>query len=370
MSERLVEFSGIVDALYAEGESTGAWRSFLKRLKGATGSMYACMAFGNRDAWGKRTWLFEGEGPYEQAVHRTDYLELSPFSLLPQDVVTTMGELLDTGQRMQPGFYAEVVHPRDIGDIIGTNFIRRGNQLAHFRLGRARVAGRYTHEDKELCQLILPHLHRSWERTSRVVRNTAWKAVLSGALQRLGAGVVLIDENREVLDADSTALETIDAHRALLSVTNGRLRLHRQEDERQLEDALERVAAHPAAGGQSFGIDTGTGLRRLHFVCRRMPGTEFFDARPCMVLFIRDDRPPGPVAPQTLRALFGLTTAEARIACGLIDGLSMTQIAAQGGISRNTAYAYLKSAFGKLGVNQQSALVSHVLGSLASLERE
>lgn len=372
MSERLVEFSGIVDALYAKGESTGTWRGFLQRLKGATGSMYACMAFGNRDAWGKRTWIFEGEGrgSDEQAAHRTDYLELSPFSRLPQDVVTTMGELLDTGQRMQPGFYSEVVQPGDIGDIIGTNFIRHGNQLAHFRLGRARLAGRYTHEDKELCQLILPHLHRSWERGSRTARNAAWKAVLSEALQMLGAGVILINGDREILDANSTALETIDAHRALLSAANGRLRMHRQEDERQLEDALGRIVDHPTAGTHSFGIDTSAGSRRLHFVCRRMPDTEFFEARPCMVLFIRDDRPPRPVALQTLRTLFGLTTAEARIACGLIDGLSMTQIAVQGGISRNTAYAYLKSAFGKLGVSQQSALVSHVLGSLASLGRE
>jgi DNA-binding CsgD family transcriptional regulator len=373
MSEsRLIEFSGIVDALYADGESTGTWRGFLQRLKAATGSMYACMAFGTCDAWGKRTWLFEGEGrgSDEQAARRTDYLDLSPFSRLPQDVVTTMGELLDTGQRMQPGFYSEVVQPHDIGDIIGTNFIRHGNQLAHFRLGRARVAGRYTHEHKELCQLILPHLHRSWERASRAVRNAAWKGVLSEALQMLGAGVVLINADRDILDASSTALETIDAHRALLSATNGRLRLHRQEDERQLEDALERIVGHPAAGAQSFGIDTSADSRRLHFVCRRMPDTVLFGTQPCMALFIRDDRPPRPVALQTLRALFGLTPAEARIACGLIGGLSMAQIAAHGGISRNTAYAYLKSAFGKLGVSQQSALVSHVLGSLASLGRE
>jgi DNA-binding CsgD family transcriptional regulator len=372
MSEsRLIEFSGIVDALYAGDEGTGTWRGFLQRLKGATGSMYACMAVGNSDAWGQRTWLFEGEGrgADEQAAGRTDYLDLSPFSRLPQGVVTTMGELLDTGQRMQPGFYSEVVQPHDIGDILGTNFIQHGNQLAHFRLGRARVAGRYTHEHKQLCQLILPHLHRSWERVSRTVRNAAWKAVLSEALQMQGAGVVLINTDREILDASSMALETIDAHRTLLSVTNGRLRMHRQQDERQLEEALDRIADHPAEV-RSFGIDTSTGSRRLHFVCRRMPDMTLFATRPCMVLFIRDDRPPRPVAPQTLRALFGLTAAEARIVCGLIAGQSMTQIADRGRISRNTAYAHLKSAFGKLGVNQQSALVSHVLGSLASLGRE
>ncbi len=371
MSEdRLAEFSGIVEAIYAGAQDAGSWRGFLERIREATGSSYAYMVYGNLHDWGRCTWLVEGDGQgaEEQAAIRIDYLDLSPFARLPQDAVTTMGEFVDSGHKVPPAFYSRVVRPYGIGDIMGTNFIRQANQLATFRVGRARSANRYSHTDKELCRLLLPHLHRSWEKAS-AGRNPAWKGVLSEALQTLGVGVVLVDPDREMLDASATALEVIDTHRELLTIKSSRLRLHRPPDERQLENALGRIASDPSVGAQSFAVGASTGARRLHFVCKPLPDANFSHAQPCIAIFIRDERPPRPVTTQTLRGLFGLTAAEARVACGLIDGLSMAQIAVRNDISRNTAYGHLKAVFGKVGVNQQSALVSHVLGGLASLGR-
>lgn len=372
MSEsRLAEFSEIVDAVYAGSQSEGSWRAFLESIRKATGSSYAYMAYGNLHDWRRCTWLVEGDcrAVEDLAAIRSDYLDLSPFARLPQDAVITMLELEDSGNKVAPEFYSRVVLPYGIGDIMGTNFIRQANQLATFRVGRTRSACRYSHDDIELCRLVLPHLHRSWERAS-AGRDPAWKCVLSEALKTLGVSVMLIAPDREILDVSSTALEVIHTHRELIAIANNRLRLHRAPDERQLESALGCIASDPSVGSQSFVVGASTESRRLHFVCRPMPNQVFIDAPPCVAIFFRDERPPQPVTIQTLRGLFGLTTAEARVARGLIGGLSMAQIAARNDISRNTAYGHLKAVFGKLGVSQQSALVSHVLGGLASLGRE
>jgi DNA-binding CsgD family transcriptional regulator len=367
---RLACFGAVVDAIYAGAESGGQWRGFLQRLREATGSRYAYMAVGNLQQWERCTWLIDGsgQGTQDHAAVRTDYLDLSPFARLPQDIVTTMGELHDSGCRVAPAFYSRVAQPYGIGDIMGTNFIRQGDQLAVFRVGRARDDDRYSREDTELCRLLLPHLHRSWERVAQN-RHPAWKSVLSGVLQALGVGVVLVDTDCAILDASARALDIMNAHDDIFSARGGHLRLLRHADELQLRTALAQIDQHSADNAQSFAVASGSGPRRLHFVCRRMPEAVLADNPPCTAIFIRDDGPPRPMAVQTLRGLFGLTTAEARVASGLIGGLSMAQIAAGQGISRNTAYGHLKATFGKLGVNQQSALVSHVLGGLASFGR-
>lgn len=372
MSEsRLAKFNGVVDAIYTGMQSTGSWRTFLERLREATESSYAFMVYGNPHDWEKCVWLVEGDGleANQQTALHIDYLDLSPFARLPRDNVTTMGELMDSGHMVPPAFYSRVVQPLGIADIMGTNFVRQPNQLAAFRVGRARSANRYTHDDMEICRLVLPHLHRSWNLAS-AGGNPAWRGVLSEALSTLGASVILITQDREILDVSTTALEVIDTHREFIAIKNNRFRLNRPLDEQRLESVLGCIASDSSVGAQSFVVGASTGSRRLYFVCRSMPDQAISNAPPCVAIFIRDERPPRPVTIQTLRGLFGLTNAEAQVARGLIGGLSMAQIAARNDISRNTAYGHLKAVFGKLGVNQQSALVSHVLGGLASLGRD
>ena len=58
----------------------------------------------------------------------------------------------------------------------------------------------------------------------------------------------------------------------------------------------------------------------------------------------------------TLRAAFGLTTAEARIALGIARGKTLAAIAEAHGIVVSTARTQLKSVFKKTGTHRQAEL--------------
>ncbi len=64
-----------------------------------------------------------------------------------------------------------------------------------------------------------------------------------------------------------------------------------------------------------------------------------------------------PVPAVVLQQLYGLTTAEARLANELFGGRSLVESAQAAGISVNTAKSVLKRIFTKCAVSSQSELV-------------
>ena len=59
-----------------------------------------------------------------------------------------------------------------------------------------------------------------------------------------------------------------------------------------------------------------------------------------------------------IRGLFDLTPAEARVASGITEGLSVNQIASRNNVASETVRAQIKAVFAKLGVNRQSQVAA------------
>lgn len=371
-ARNITEFNGIIDAIYAGSTETPRWRSFLRHLTETTGSMYACISFGDEESWNGRTYYFESEGhrparPLEDGQDHSNFLRLSPFTSLPQGVVMTIGELAGKGRSVHPDFVSQVLRPFGIGDIIGVNLVRDGTQVANLRLGRRQTAGRYSSDDRGLCALVLPHLRRVCAENSRANNSLAWEALLFETLRSLGVGVFLVDASRKILDASGFALEIMDAHRHLLSSGSGRLRLQSHGEEQLFAAAVCGVLG--SGDSQAFRVSGNGPGEELCFVCVRAPDIDMDAPQRSVIVFVSCERQSRPIAAQTLRGLFGLSGAEAQVTLGLISGLSIADVATTNAISRNTVYSHLKSAFDKVGVSQQSALVSRVLRSIAMLGR-
>ncbi len=66
-----------------------------------------------------------------------------------------------------------------------------------------------------------------------------------------------------------------------------------------------------------------------------------------------------------LRDLYRLTQAEARVVGALVNGCSLTQIAEELKVSKNTIRSQLQSIFSKTGTSRQSALVNLILTGVA-----
>ncbi len=73
-------------------------------------------------------------------------------------------------------------------------------------------------------------------------------------------------------------------------------------------------------------------------------------------------------AETTLRASFGFTAAEARLAARISSGAALDSVAESLGISKETGRNQLKSIFAKTGVHRQAELVA-VVGSTGNAAR-
>ena len=72
--------------------------------------------------------------------------------------------------------------------------------------------------------------------------------------------------------------------------------------------------------------------------------------------------PEAPADAAALRAAFGLTAAEARLAVLVGAGTGLPEAAARLGVSRETARTHLARCFDKTGVRSQAALARLVAG--------
>ena len=77
----------------------------------------------------------------------------------------------------------------------------------------------------------------------------------------------------------------------------------------------------------------------------------------------------GAVSLDLLEGLFDLTTAEAKVANGILSGRSLDDIAAASGLSKETARTQLKGVFAKTATKRQAELVS-LLASSAKIPKE
>jgi DNA-binding CsgD family transcriptional regulator len=90
--------------------------------------------------------------------------------------------------------------------------------------------------------------------------------------------------------------------------------------------------------------------------------------RPSAVVFVAAPGAGPGMRPESPRARYGLTAAEAKLARALSDGCSLREAAQRLGVSVHTVRSQLKQLFEKTGTNRQAALVlllvSHPLASL------
>jgi DNA-binding CsgD family transcriptional regulator len=135
---------------------------------------------------------------------------------------------------------------------------------------------------------------------------------------------------------------------------------------------LRSKIAEAAAAGRpnQFALGRGNGRQLAAWVLPIPPTKDI--ASPLALLVASDADRPCCVAPEFLEDLFGLTTAEARLALAVSNGRRLEAIAAEYRISMNTVRCHLKQIFAKLDIGRQADLVRLVLsgpGALAARPR-
>jgi CheY-like chemotaxis protein/DNA-binding CsgD family transcriptional regulator len=210
------------------------------------------------------------------------------------------------------------------------------------------------------------------ESSSETIRSALMGA--NEALNRVAAGVFLIDEQRKVLFHNRRATELLSEADGISLSRDGLLRGETPQQTHALRDVVDAAICR-AVGGmrqatEAVALARGSGRRALFAVACPLGRGPAGPGEPVVGLFVTDPERRLSAAAEAVAHLYGLSPAETRLALALARGLRLDEIADEFGISRNTVSYTMKNVFRKTETDRQADLISLFIASPVALESE
>jgi DNA-binding CsgD family transcriptional regulator/PAS domain-containing protein len=335
-AEAAAELTGLIyDAAFDEQ----LWVTVMNRMADAVGGGATAMIRKNLTT-GQGTGLF---GRIEEAQF-SDYFgrfaRINPLAEaiapLPAGAFLIDWQVIQKPRLMQSEYYNDFLLRRDIHGVLGLMVWRQGDEAAIINLTRPPAKGEFLPEHADLLAPFMPHLRRAIGLAEQM---PAWRGQTAGfdaALAGWHTAVLVLDGTGRVLYANSAA-ERVLSEQDGLRISHGTV------------GSPNLLAVKRPSGRRPYAV---------HIAPCRPGHIGLFPSPARVVLTIADlDAESGPDR-ETLRALFGLTAAQASVAALITRGRDLRDIAMTLGISLYTVRRHLADVMAKTDTNSQVALVS------------
>jgi DNA-binding CsgD family transcriptional regulator len=351
----MVDFENIVGRIYEASADPELWSGVLHDIAGSVDAVGGIILTRRSDFWlgWRHSPALEGVGRYLEspaaaaseapyrlvAANRAGFVDA--FEAFTEEEWLADPQMTEWGTRAGLLYASAVALPMPTDDMVVVQINRRSDQR------------RFDPEDIARLDLFRPHLARAGLLAAR------WR------LERLRAAaeaLAIIGIPAAILDADGRLLAAnalIEEQRAhVVFRPRDRVALVDRAADALLRRAVAEIRDPASASVRSFAA---RGLDGRPIVAHLVPATgrarDLFDGGFAILALTPVATPQAPDA-ALIRGLFDLTAAEARVACGVAEGLTPEQIAARHGTTRETVRGQLKSVFGKTGVARQSQLAA------------
>ena len=250
--------------------------------------------------------------------------------------------------------YRDFFRPHGLGWSAGTGLMMPTGDHIVFSVERAYARGPVEKEQVHVLNELRPHLARAAFIAARLGLKSAQGA--NTALGTLGLPALVLDEAGVVIES-SAQMDALSAH--VQSRTNNRIVLTDTRANALLQAALPAMTPAANSAIQSFALRDPEGNAALvaHLLPIRRSAHDIF-ARSYALLVITPVTARRLPPVELLRSLFDLTSSEARVARSLASGDSLDDIAAHGGVSRNTVRTQLRQVLEKIGCTRQAEVVA------------
>lgn len=190
-------------------------------------------------------------------------------------------------------------------------------------------------------------------------------SVFEAALDTIRTPMFVVRPDNRVLWMNRRGQAMI-ASDAEITLVNGRLRGETAAQSGEIDDLVKSMAVGERSRRsrrpiQAKRLSDRAFERSLHLVAISLAGSHPDIQSGLSVLFIGDPDSRRVANPNLLRHLLGLTPAEARIAAGLADGLSINELASDLGVGIGTVRWHVKRAMANTGTRRQGELIRLVL---------
>jgi DNA-binding CsgD family transcriptional regulator len=204
---------------------------------------------------------------------------------------------------------------------------------------------------------LKPHLRRVIKMQARLDSLAAGNALARACLDRVQAGVVVVDKARRVKLINAFGAQMLGKGRRL-SIANQRLACNHPALEEQLGRLVAKACAQPASGGALRTSDDAVCADWLINVLPVPPNHDLAVLLPePLALVVISEANAATVPIDAYRSLFSLTATEAALLSALVGGSSVADWARHRGTSVATVRTQLRSLFDKTGADSQARLI-------------
>jgi DNA-binding CsgD family transcriptional regulator len=234
-------------------------------------------------------------------------------------------------------------------------------------LHRTRAAGQYDDRDLEQFAMLQGHLQRALAIGFRLGSLGTMRECATELLDRNPAAVLLIDSRKRVVYSNRRAAALCAANDGVRITAHGITlsgKAANQKLQRLITEAVTPISG--GAPGSTMQAARPSGKRPYVVFVSPMPvrARALSELRPAVCLVITDPSDRRPLTTDRLKAAFGFTEAEARLASLLVAGQSLRSAATTLRITYGTARVRLAELFQKTETRRQGELIGLLLATL------
>ena len=307
-----------------------------------------------------------------QLAYLTYHHAWTPFVDQPPDKVFTEQDLMTEEEWEASEYYQQSCKPQNVFHVLGVDVSTEEEGLFRLRITRPKTSPSFSEDNKNLCQLLVPHLRHAFHIHNEMGRSESLGALYAEAINRLSVATIVLTESGAVQRVNDYAQQLLEQKDGL-KLVGDRLEASYPSDNKELQrrvkEAFEACRRGERVAGEALSVTRPSGEVNLGIVLEKVPDPGWVEGKeqPTLMLYVRDAVKKSSVSSATAKQLFDFTPAETALALELVNGLSLEDAAENMGIMRNTARAHLRAIFSKTGVRRQAELVRVMLNSVVAL---
>lgn len=215
---------------------------------------------------------------------------------------------------------------------------------------------------------LLPHAQRAMRFHRALNRARAQGNMFGTILEQAKIGVVELDGQGRIRSLNAVATQLLSTGDAL-GVQERRLHTRHRRENALLNERIEQVLSADERGVQALSISNSTGgpavgVLLLNSRAMQSEAGVHTQADATLTVLLHDRAQRAFLCPELLRASYGFTPAEARLATQLAAGGSLESIARMFSVSKETVRKHLRRLFAKTGTKRQSELVALLVSGI------
>jgi DNA-binding CsgD family transcriptional regulator/PAS domain-containing protein len=232
-------------------------------------------------------------------------------------------------------------------------------------IDRAEANAAIDDDMRRRMALIAPHMRRAILIGKAIGRKLHEASTFAGILDRLSAGLLLIDTDGRIVYANAPGQGILDADDFLRTIS-GRLVARDPAVNRSLQAALV-PGNDRESDGKGIALPLTARNRECHVVhvLPRAVAAGTGAGRPGAVaaaVFVCKARLEIPAAPEVIRRAYRLTPTELRVLLAIVNVGGISEVATSFGVANSTVKTHVRRLFEKTGTARQADLVKLVLG--------